>query len=89
MENFIRGWYDLLDSFDPDHITQESMNKLAEHIEEYLDTLESVMIIPNEIMIEHGKQIKEAIERCRLLIKKLRKGDTSIFKDEDEFNSLL
>ncbi|MCM1222036.1 MAG: hypothetical protein NC548_46950 [Lachnospiraceae bacterium] len=78
-----------IDSFDPDNITQDQMDHLANHLEEYLDTLESVMVIPNDVQIKYGDDIEEAKKRCRLLIKKLRKGDTSVFKDEDEFNSLL
>ena len=75
--------------FDPDNITKDHMNYLADHIETYIDELESTMIIPNDIAAEHEDQIKEALKRCRTLIKKLRKGDTSVFKDQDEFNSLL
>ena len=59
------------------------MNYLADHIEAYIDELESTMIIPNDIAAEHEDQIKEALKRCRTLIKKLRKGDTSVFKDQD------
>lgn len=75
--------------FDPDNITKESMNHLADHIERYMDELQSTMIIPNDIAAEHESQIKEAMKRSRALIKRLRKGDTSVFKDQDEFNSLL
>ncbi|MCM1215448.1 MAG: hypothetical protein NC548_13125 [Lachnospiraceae bacterium] len=78
----------ILDTFDPDHITKEQMNFLADHIERYADELGSSFVIPNELRIEHEDQINEAMKRVRILIKKLRKGDTSVFKDEDEFNSL-
>lgn len=78
-----------IQTFDPDNITKEHMEYLADHIENYIDELNNTMIIPNDIASEHKDQIEEAIKRCRLLIKKLRKGDTSVFKDDDEFNSLL
>lgn len=77
------------DSFDPDNITRESMNFMADHIAEYLDLLKEVMIIPDEIMDKNGDQIKEGIKRTEKLINKLRKGDRSVFKDEEEWNSLV
>ena len=38
--------------FDPDNITKDHMNYLADHIEAYIDELESTMIIPNDIAAE-------------------------------------
>lgn len=70
--------------FNPSNVTKEDMKKLANHIEEYIDHLESVMIIPDELIEEYGKQIKEGLARTRKLIKKLKKGDKSVFKDIDE-----
>lgn len=78
-----------VDDFDPNDIRQEQMEFLADHIEEYLELLEEVMIIPDEIMDDHGDEIEEGIKRTKKLIKKLRKGDRSVFKDEDEWNSIL
>lgn len=72
-------------SFDPENIRKEDMAKLAEIIEEYIDQLESVMIIPEDVMRKHGDKIKEAIKRCKKLVKKLKKGDRSVFKDPDEW----
>lgn len=74
------------DMFDPDDIRQGDLDLLADHIEEYLNLLREVMIIPDEILDTQRKQIKEGIERTEKLIKKLRKGDLSIFKDVDDWN---
>lgn len=71
-------------NFNPDMVSKEDMEKLADHIEEYLDLLKEVMIIPDEIYHEYGDKIKEGIKRTERLIKKLRKGDRSVFKDPDD-----
>jgi hypothetical protein len=63
----------LYNTFDPDNVTKEDMKNLAKHIEEYVDELESLMIIPDEILDEYGDQIKEGIKRAKKLIAKLRK----------------
>lgn len=70
--------------FDPENISKADMNKLADHIEEYINTLKSVMIIPRDLMEDHSKRIKRALEVSEKLIKKLRKGDTSVFKDAED-----
>lgn len=72
------------DVFDPDDIRIEDMKLMAEHLASYLELLQEVMIIPDEIMDEYGKRINEGIKRTQKLINKLRKGDTSVFKDIDE-----
>ena len=77
------------DKFDPDNISSESMKFLAEKFQEYFDELESVMIIPEEISSKQEDQINEAIKRVRKLIKKLKNGDDSVFKDPEEWNSVL
>ena len=77
------------ENFDPTDITRDDMNQLAEIFEEYINMLEKVMIIPDDIYDECKKNIDEAIKRVRKLIKKLRKGDKSVFKDEDEWNNLV
>lgn len=74
------------DGFDPNNVDKKEMIKLADHIEEYLDLFKEVMIIPDEIYREHGDKIKESIKRTEQLIKKLRKGDRSVFKDLDDDN---
>lgn len=75
----------MYNTFDPENVTKEDMKNLAKHIEEYVDELESLMIIPDEILDEYGDQIKEGIKRTRKLIARLRKGDRSVFKDTDEY----
>lgn len=72
--------------FDPDNIRKGDMNRLAGAIEDYIDELENVMIIPDEILDSSEDKIREAIKRARKLIKKLRNGDKSVFKDSDEWN---
>lgn len=74
------------DDFDPDNIRKGDMNRLAGAIEDYIDELENVMIIPDEILDSSEDKIREAIKRARKLIKKLRNGDKSVFKDSDEWN---
>lgn len=78
----------MANTFDPHNIKQSEMNKLADAIEEYLDVLEKVIIIPEEMKKDCEEKIKEGIKRTEKLIKKLRKGDTSVFKDEDEWNPI-
>ena len=72
--------------FDPENITKSDMNKLAEHIEEYINMLEEVMIIPSDIKEEHGKRIEKALDVSKKLVRKLRKGDSSVFKDTEDWN---
>ena len=75
--------------FDPENISKSDMNKLADHIEEYMDTLKEVMIIPQDMMDDHGKRINKALEVSEKLVKKLRKGDSSVFKDMEDCNDIL
>ena len=79
----------MFDTFDPENVSKTDMVRLAEHIEEYVDQLESIMIIPEEILEKHGDQIKEGIRRAKKLINKLKKGDKSVFKDDEDRNSLM
>ena len=64
------------------------MEKLGRHIEDFLDVLEEIIIIPYEIEKEYGKQIDKGIETTRELIKKLKKGKKSVFKDSDDWNQI-
>lgn len=77
------------ESFDPDDIRKEDMKQLADAIEEYRDSLMSVMVIPDDILEDCKDKFKEALRRTDKLIKKLRKGDKSIFKDADEVNGYI
>lgn len=77
------------DSFDPDNLSKEKLKFLAKHLEAYLELLEENMIIPDEIIDDQGPVIKEGIKRTKKLIEKLRKGDTSVFKDAEDWNPIL
>lgn len=79
----------VFDKFDPDNITKESMKFLGEKFEEFIDELTAVMIIPDELSEKCHKEIKEGFKRSNELIKKLKKGDSSVFKDSDEWNSVI
>ena len=70
--------------FDPENVSKSDMNRLANVIEEYLDTLKSTMVIPDEIMKSDRKRLKNGLEVTEKLIKKLRKGDRSVFKESAE-----
>ena len=76
---------DLNNTFDPYDIEQKDMDTLADIIERYLDQLEEVMIIPKELEDQYGNGIRKSIEVSRKLIRKLRKGDVSVFKDPEEW----
>lgn len=74
----------MYNTFDISNVTKDDMKDLAQQISQYLRELERSMIIPDEIMEEYGKEIEEGIKRTRKLIKKLRDGDKSVFKDYDD-----
>ena len=71
-------------TFDPENVKQSDMNKLADAIEEYKDSLMTVMVIPDEVIKKDRKRLKNGFEVTEKLIKKLRKGDKSVFKEIDE-----
>lgn len=74
--------------FDPEHISKEDMCRLADAIDDYITLLEEVMIIPDELIEDCEKKINKAIERSKKLIKKLRHGDSTVFKEADEWTTL-
>lgn len=74
---------------DPENIRQSDMDRLADAIETYLHELESVMIIPEELLEDHGDEMKRSISLTKKLIKKLRKGDRSVFKDPEDWNNVI
>ena len=74
--------------FDPQDIRQSDMDKLAEAIEEYISTFFEVMIIPDNLKDKYEDQINEGRRLSEKLVKKLKKGDRSVFKDDDEWNFL-
>jgi len=71
------------DLFHPEYATKDDMIQLADNINEYLDVLEEVMVIPEEL-IKDEELIKAALKRSRKLVRKLRNGDKSVFKDLDD-----
>lgn len=74
---------------DPENIRQSDMDRLADAIETYLHELESVMIIPEDLLEDHGDEMKRSITLTKKLIKKLRKGDRSVFKDPEDWNNVI
>lgn len=74
---------------DPENIRQSDMDRLADAIETYLHELESVMIIPEELLEDRGDEMKRSISLTKKLIKKLRKGDRSVFKDPEDWNNVI
>lgn len=61
---------------------QEEYNKLADHLEEYLDTVSTLVIIgdkPKKKIKKAKKVVKEAIEN-------LRKGNVDEVLNEDAYN---
>lgn len=63
-------------------LSKENMKLLAQSIENYINELMEVMIIPDNIQKEYGPVINASIHDAKKLIKKLKKGDTNVFKDE-------
>lgn len=63
-------------------LTLDNMKLLASSIENYINELMEVMIIPDNIQKEYGPVIDKSIKETKKLIKKLKKGDISVFKDE-------
>ncbi len=77
-----------MQDMDPNSITKNDMENLADGIEEYLDCLKDIIIFPDELKREVKPKMKRAMKTVEELIKKLRKGDKSVFKDEEEWTSI-
>ena len=77
-----------MDVYDPDSITKKDMDDFADGLERYLHVFQEIMIIPDEIKKDVGDEMEESIKIVKQLIKKLRKGDRSVFKDADEWNNI-
>ena len=67
---------------DLSNITDKDMKELGKAIEDYIELFEEIMIIPKELK-KDKKEINEALELSKKLVKKLKKGDRSVFKDCD------
>jgi len=74
--------------FDPENIRKSDMIRFADSLEEYLGEFTGVMIIPEDIDDKLKDNFSNGISVVEKLIKKLRKGDKSVFKSPDEWNTL-
>lgn len=59
---------------------EETLPRLGVEIEKYIKLFKKVMILPKES--KEKKEVIDAIKTAEKLIKKLKKGDTSVFNDE-------
>lgn len=73
--------------FDPDGISNQDMERLANSIETYLMMLEEVMVIPKSIRSKCENDIKNGIKITKKLVKKLRNHDRSVFKNKNEWDN--
>ena len=64
---------------DISNITEQDMHELGNAIDDYLELFEEIMIIPEELK-KNKKEINEALELSKKLVKKFKKGDRSVFK---------
>lgn len=71
------------ETFDIDSCTKSQMNKLADNIENYRNSLFDKMIIPEEDYEKMSKSFKAASKVIDELVDKLRKGKKSVFVDDD------
>ena len=74
--------------FDPENVSPKELKQLADAIEEYISCFTEIMIFPERMSKHDQEEIEEALARSRKLVKKLRNGDVSVFKDSDEWNPL-
>lgn len=77
------------EDFDPRNIKDADMLKLAETLTTFLEFFDECVVIQDDLKDKYGDDINEGLERVRKLIKKLKKGDLSVFKDEEEWNPLM
>lgn len=73
-------------NFEDKRYDKEELKAFADSIELYLEELETIMIIPKDIVDKEGEKIKANIELAKELVKKIRKGK-NVFKDPDEWDS--
>ena len=66
-------------------MSKDEMITLAKHIEDYLEVFLEVFIIPDSLR-DQEDIIYESIQTVKKLIKKLQKGDTSVFGDLDDLD---
>ena len=69
--------------YNPEDFTDVQMEKFADSIEGYLHVLSNIMILPEDLSRNEKKELTHSMEQARKLIKKLRKHDRTVFRDED------
>ena len=74
-------YYDELADELPVDISKSSLKYLGEEIEQYLNLFLNVMIIPKHLK-HNKKELDKAIKTVQKLIKKLKKGDRSVLKED-------
>lgn len=74
-------YYDEIADELPVDISKSSLKYLGEEIEQYLNLFLNVMIIPKHLK-HNKKELDEAIKTVQKLIKKLKKGDRSVLKED-------
>ena len=70
--------------YDPKDFSDSQMDKLADSIEAYIHILSNIMILPEDMSKREEKELMYSIEKSKKLIKKLRKHDRSVFRDDDD-----
>lgn len=71
----------ILDDDLPIDISKDTLKFLGNEIESYLNLFVNVMIIPKHLK-HNKKDLKDAIKTVEELIKKLKKGDKSVLKED-------
>ena len=67
-------------------LSKANLKEFANALELYVDEIENVLIIPKSIMNKEGNKIYENLTLAKKLISEIRKGNTNIFKDPDEWD---
>lgn len=62
------------------------MKLFGEAIDNYVNEVYDVMVIPDEILKKDGDKIKEGLRQAKKLAKRLKHGDTSVFKDFEDWD---
>nr|DAS69513.1 MAG TPA: QLQ protein [Caudoviricetes sp.] len=70
--------------YEPKDFTDSQMEKFADSIESYLHILSNIMILPEDLSKKEEKELMYSIEKAKKLVKKLKKHDRSVFRDEDD-----
>lgn len=71
----------------PSDLTVREMEIMADHLEYFIELLEDVFIVPDNIKYSE-EQIKRNMKLVHELINRLRDGDRKVFKDDDECDLL-